>query len=296
LETGCASSNVVVQYDGPTLKVEAAAVGVLELQVIGARPWQHYEKLRDMLAAVEKRERLDAIAPWEYAAAKQPSSAEDYWRHTTLGPAAERMGIPRERVIVLHAQIEERTSRSATDMETPNVRIRQGRGFNSTIIARVQALHPATGRPLGSIERFVVEDRFSDVPDYDPRPLIKPLLTSAVDQLIDGLVDAEVLVEAAPEAPDPPDDMSENPSRVLIHAVDGATLQAHLDKVEPIMREAALYTRFRYFEPDMSLQRFQHLLKQPRGVFLGSKLVTEVGGQPAQHTFQWRRAVRRSTQ
>ncbi len=274
----CARLRVELQvnYDGPTIDVEVVAVGHVDVRLRGARPWHRYEKLRDALQAIEADPRLDTIAPFEYERASRVIEPRDYVRFTTLGPRLESLGVPNKRLVVLEVELEEGVTQQHTKMDT-KTGILEARRLASHIVVRAELLYPARNERLGRIIVHGGEDRFLDVPAYDARPTARRLLGEAVARLLSGLEAEDVIRPTAP----------------IGFVPDGQTLHAHLATRDEITRESELYTRFRYFEPEMPFAKFRKLATAPPGVLLGDTLVTSMDGEPVAHTFQWRRRWRR---
>lgn len=281
--------------------VEAIAVEVVDLRLREARSWHRWEKLRDVLAQVEARPRLDVIAPWEFHVIAAPPSPAGYLSKSDLGPRAESWGIEADRVVVLRAWLEERAHDQLATLEGKRGVEAKARGYDSTVLVRLELLHPGTDRVLARYERSIVENRFLDVPEYDQRPQASALLRESLAAFLAAVVKAELVVESAPLPTGAPT-VAESRSTVLDWRSGGPTLREHLQRLDPVLRKATLYARFRYFERDMSLLTFRARSKLPPGLILqaaawpGSQpgdLVVCLGEQPIRHRFQWIRAWRR---
>lgn len=296
LIAGCATPGLEVGYQGEPIEIDAVVIGHLAMHLDGANSWNHYEKLRDALAVIERRERLDAIASFEFERRSTLLDPRDWLRFTTLGPLLKRLKIPEERVIVLMVDLQEGHSKQKTTLDTLRGEkgMRQAKGFYSHVTVRVEAFHPTSDKFLARMGRGRGEDRFADTPDYDNRPAAKATLVDAVDALITSLVEEEIIVPSAPVSPRPLPAIVESPVPVLSAGEDGKRLADHLKTLDPLMQESTLYTRFRYFDPQMSYDAFHRMAEAPPGLWLGDKLATEADGTPIHHTFQLTRMWRRS--
>ncbi len=293
-----------VIHEGPPVPLEALAVERVDYRLRTATSWDRWEKLRDVLAEIHKRNGLDAIAPWEFHVIRAPASPAGYLTKSDLELRAKGWGIPVSRVGVLHASVEEQVYDQTIVLEDKGYETGRAGRFGSHILVRLELIHPSSDRVLARFQQAIVEDRYRDVSDHDPRPQATAALRNSVAVFLEALVDEEVIVEQAPPDPIARPAVAESLTAVLDHRAGGPTLREHLRTLDPILRTAMLYSRFRYFEPEMSLTTFQNRSKLPPGLILKSKqwgtgkrsdLIVCANAHAMHYRFQWVRAWRRGT-
>ena len=303
LPIGCGGvAGLHVIHTGPPRPIEAIALAPLDLRLADIQPWNRYEKARDALAVIEAQPRLDAIAPWEYQRIDAPTTPREYLSQTNLGPRSRTLGIASDRVAVLELLVDERTRAERTRREGRRV-VGESKQYVSSIRLEARLVHPASDTVLGRIERTLAEDRFLESPDYDDRPQVTALIRNGVADLLQGLLRAGAIRADAPERAPPPAALLESARPVLTWDDRGPSLLTAAADRDPLVREALLYARFRYFDPALTLGDFRAQLSAPAGLHVqapGPLTVLHPGdvilclaGRRVQWSVQWRRAWRR---
>ena len=304
LAAGCGSmTGLTVHADGPPARIEAIAVESVDFRLETAQSWDRFEKLRDVLAVIEAAPGIDPIAPSEFHVIERPPSPAGYLYKSDLGPRAEELGMNPDWVGVLRVSLEDRTLNQLASLEGKGQKA-QKRAYASQLVLRIELSHPGSDRRLATVERTLIEDRFEDVPEYDPRPRATALLRETLAEMLETLVDEEVIQPAAPAMPEGLRlQVAESRTSVLDYRSKGASLRQHLAALDPVMRQSILYARFRYFEPDLPLARFRELALHPPGLLVLSgdwqdvrpgDVLLCIDGRPLRTTFQWTRRWRRN--
>jgi len=302
---GCSSVTTQSRTPSETLPIDAVVVNPIDLRIADMQAWDRYEKTRDIIAVLETHKGLDVIAPWEFDRIRAAEQPADYLKQTNLVPRTAKQGIAAERLVVLESVVEDESADRAAEVAFKGQR-RRHRSYNSRIHVRVRLVHPSSNRVLLERTQTAVEDRFAQVSDFDTRPTIRRTLRAAVSALVSKAIQQGVIAPAAPALRFGTSlNLRENPSVVFDHRGKGPTLRKTLQAKEPIVREAAMFTRMRYLVPDLTSIDFRLFLSLPAGLLVtgtppaplrAGDVITHVDETPTQWRFQWIRALRRMKQ
>jgi hypothetical protein len=283
------------------VEIELIAVGELQLNLVNSQSWHHYEKLIDLLNILGDQSRVDAMAPWEYNVVSPPRTPGDLMTRSDMAPRAQELGIDKDTIVVLNVTLTEATEQQLTEATRKQIKS-LSRRYKSDLTIVLELTHPTSDTVLARLSRSAHEDRFSDVPDYDQRPAVTHLIRTSVAIFLTELTARGVIApRATPLPPKMALQFKENPRQVLTYRRRGISLMESLTGMDPLLREASIYTRFRYFDPQMDLRDFRRWQSLPLGLTLrfsapplaaGDHLIC-VNEAAMAWRFQWKRLVRR---
>jgi hypothetical protein len=299
----CAHTDPIdVLHEGPPIETQLIAVGTVEVHLAQTKPWHHYEKIHDLLNALNSLKRIDAMAPWEYHVIAPVSCPGELLTQSDLAVKAKSFGVQVENILVINARITEETQDQLTVASKHDFKAR-ARSFKSTVSLELELTHPAGNRVIAIFSDKRKEDRFANVPDYDHRPTASSLFRSSIKSFFTELLKRGVILATAPPLPLRGGlKLRENPAPVLTYKHLGRSLRDRLKSLDSLTREAQLYTRFRYFNPHMTLLELRGWKTLPPGLSvkedtrgnLTGKHIVCINEKAVAHIFQWNRLHRRN--
>ncbi|HIA01435.1 MAG TPA: hypothetical protein EYN06_09060 [Myxococcales bacterium] len=291
-----------IEHAGPAIPTELVVVGEVDFHLPGAESWNQYEKVYDLLKILDSIDGIDAVAPWEYHVINPPGTPGDLLTRSDLVPRTREMGVASEKLLLINIKVTERSQRQLTQA-TKKEHTSHAKSYAASILLELELTHPAGNKVIARTRREHDVDRFVDVPDYDQRPTTSRLFRTTIQNFFHRLLREGVITPSAPALPEKGIiGVKDNPQPVTTYRHNGKSLKDTLQSLDELTREARLYTRFRYFDPQMNLLEFRRWHKLPAGVtVVADTTKSKIGHHivcanslPITHAFQWNRTRRRT--